>query len=76
MNEQELMTQVRKERRSFIRRRNLWDKLEPSDIIAVVVIAGVIWLNYKGINTMLSMSVGFILTFYFGYKLRGHTNRP
>ncbi len=52
----------------------LWEriinKIEPADIIAFMVVAGVLWLNWKGIPTMLSQAISVIIGFYFGHKLK------
>lgn len=45
------------------------DKVEPADVVAVIVILGVLFLNWRGINTMLSQAVSIIIGFYFGQKL-------
>ncbi len=43
-------------------------KVEPADIIALVVIVGVLFLNWRGIQTMLSSSVLIIIGYYFAKK--------
>lgn len=53
---------------------NLFQKLEPADLIAFLVIAGVLFLNWKGIQTMLSAAASIVIGYYFGRKLtqNGH----
>lgn len=45
------------------------NKLEPADIIAFLVITGVMYLNWKGVPTMLTQAVSLIVGFYFGSKV-------
>ncbi len=44
------------------------EKLEPADIIAVILIAGVLILNWKGVTTMLSSAVLVVVGYYFAKK--------
>ncbi len=45
-------------------------KIQPADIIALVIICGVMILQFKGINTMLSQAVLLIVGYYFGRTLK------
>lgn len=54
--------------------KGLYYKIEPADLIAIIIIVGVLLLNWKGIQTMYSMSIYLIIGYYFGRKLtrNGH----
>ncbi len=43
-------------------------KFEPVDVISVILLVGVIVLNFRGVDTMLSQSVLLMVGFYFGKK--------
>jgi hypothetical protein len=51
------------------------DKLESADVIAFLVILGVLVLNWRGVETMLSQAVSVVIGFYFGNKLTKHNNK-
>lgn len=55
--------------------KTIWEKLEPADVIAIIVVIGVIFLNWKGVQTMLTTGVAVIIGFYFGHKItkNGHS---
>lgn len=56
-----------------LKKRNLLERLEPADLIAFLVIGGVLLLNWKGIETMLSQSISVVIGFYFGHKMTQRT---
>lgn len=45
-------------------------KIQPSDIIALVLISGVMILQFKGVDTMLSQAILLIVGYYFGRTLK------
>lgn len=54
--------------------KGLYNKIEPSDIIAFTVVLGALILNWKGITTMYSAAVSIIIGYYFGRKLTQNGN--
>lgn len=64
---------MKKEKHPIITPRKLLAQFEPADIIAFLVIAGVLFLNWRGIQTMLSSAVLVIIGYYFSSKV--HKNR-
>lgn len=44
------------------------NKLDPADILAVILIIGYLVLNWKGIPTMLTSAVMLIIGWYFSNK--------
>ena len=46
-----------------------WERLEPADVVAFIVIGGVLFLNWKGVQTMLSSAVLVIIGYYFSSKV-------
>jgi len=48
---------------------NLFDKLEPADLIAVLAFIAVIVANWRGVEIMIPASVNIIIGFYFGHRI-------
>lgn len=53
-----------------MKHKNFWDKFEPIDVIAIIMITGVMILNWKGVQTMLSTGVAIIIGYYFGRRIQ------
>jgi hypothetical protein len=43
-------------------------KIEPIDIIAVVIIIGALWLKYCGADGVVSSTLIMVVAYYFGKK--------
>jgi hypothetical protein len=56
------------ERRRGPRRKTLWDRLQPADLVALFIIAAYVFLAWKGVVTMLNTAVILIVGFYFGHQ--------
>lgn len=44
--------------------------IEVADVIAILVVVGVIILNWKGVPTMLNTSAAIIIGYYFGRRIK------
>ncbi len=49
---------------------NFFNKLDPADVVALLVISGYLFLNWKGVPTMLSSAVLVIVGWYFGHTAK------
>jgi hypothetical protein len=49
---------------------DLLKRIQPADIIALVIIVGVMILQFRGIQTMLSQAVLLVVGYYFGRTLK------
>ena len=47
----------------------IFDKFEPGDVVAVLVIVGIIIANWRGIEFMVPQAGLLIIGYYFGRKL-------
>lgn len=49
--------------------KNLLDKLEPADLVALLIFIAVIVANWRGAEVMIPASINIIIGFYFGHRV-------
>lgn len=53
----------------------IFDKLEPVDIIAVLLLISCLFLKYKGLDGGVTTTVAVIVGYYFGHKRKAENNK-